>query len=79
MSNLEGSVASSDTTLLAERITSNENKVQFNNQSINQLFTKIDSFEAKVNADTEKIVEHMDKSFKAITDSMNSNPLSLGN
>jgi len=33
----------------------------------------------KINADIDKMVEHVDKSFKVITDNLNSNPLSLGN
>ena len=33
----------------------------------------------KLDADIDKIVEHVDKSFRKITDNLNSNPLSLGN
>ena len=33
----------------------------------------------KIDADIDKIVEHVDKSFKTVTESINANPLSLGN
>jgi len=71
LSSLEDSVASipsGDNSAIVERITAVEINATNNKNSIN-----------KIDADIDKIVEHVDKSFKAVTDSMNSNPLSLGN
>jgi len=71
LSSLEDSVASipsGDNSAIVERITAVEINATNNKNSID-----------KIDADIDKIVEHVDKSFKAVTDSMNSNPLSLGN
>ena len=62
------SIPSSDNSAIVERITAVEINATNNKNSID-----------KIDADIDKIVEHVDKSFKAVTDSMNSNPLSLGN
>lgn len=62
------SIPSSDNSAIVERITAVEINATNNKTSID-----------KIDADIDKIVEHVDKSFKAVTDSMNSNPLSLGN
>ncbi len=71
LSNLEDSISSipsGDNSAILERITAVE--INSNNNK-----TSID----KIDADIDKIVEHVDKSFKTVTDSMNANPLSLGN
>ena len=71
LSNLEDSISSipsGDNSAILERITAVE--INSNNNKIS-----ID----KIDADIDKIVEHVDKSFKTVTDSMNANPLSLGN
>jgi len=71
LSSLEDSVASipsGDNSAIVERITAVEINATNNKNSID-----------KIDADIDKIVEHVDKSFKAVTDPMNSNPLSLGN
>ena len=62
------SIPSGDNSAILERITAVEINATNNKTSID-----------KIDADIDKIVEHVDKSFKAVTDSMNSNPLSLGN
>ena len=62
------SIPSSDNSAIVERITAVEINATNNKNSID-----------KIDADIDKIVDHVDKSFKAVTDSMNSNPLSLGN
>ena len=62
------SIPSSDNSAIVERITAVEINATNNKNSID-----------KIDADIDKIVEHVDKSFKAVTDSINSNPLSLGN
>jgi hypothetical protein len=62
------SIPSGDNSAIVERITAVEINATNNKNSID-----------KIDADIDKIVEHVDKSFKAVTDSMNSNPLSLGN
>jgi|TARA_R110000796_G_scaffold55690_2_gene129425 hypothetical protein len=59
---------SNDNSNILERITAVEINSKNNLDSIGRL-----------DADVDKIVEHVDKSFKQVTDSMNSNPLSLGN
>ena len=71
LSNLEDSISSipsGDNSAILERITAVE--INSNNNK-----TSID----KIDADIDKIVEHVDKSFKTVTESMNANPLSLGN
>ena len=71
LSSLEDSVSSmpsGDNSAILERITAVEINANNNTASVDEL-----------DADIEKIVEHIDKSFKKITDNMNSNPLSLGN
>lgn len=71
LSNLEdsmSSIPSGDNSAILERITAVE--INSNNNK-----TSID----KIDADIDKIVEHVDKSFKTVTESMNANPLSLGN
>ena len=71
LSSLEDSVASipsGDNSAIVERITAVEINATNNKTSID-----------KIDADIDKIVEHVDKSFKTVTESMNANPLSLGN
>jgi len=71
LSSLEDSVASipsSDNSAIVERITAVEFTSTHNERKVD-----------KLDADIDKIVEHVDKSFKKITDTMNSNPLSVGN
>ena len=71
LNNLEDSVSSipsSDNSAILERITTVEINSTNNKTSID-----------KIDADIDKIVEHVDKSFKTVTESMNANPLSLGN
>jgi len=71
LNNLEDSVSSipsGDNSSILERITTVEINSTNNKTSID-----------KIDADIDKIVEHVDKSFKTITESMNANPLSLGN
>jgi len=62
------SIPSSDNSAIVERITAVEINATNNKTSID-----------KIDADIDKIVEHVDKSFKTVTESMNANPLSLGN
>jgi hypothetical protein len=71
LSNLEDSVSSipnGDNSAILERITTVEINSTNNKTSID-----------KIDADIDKIVEHVDKSFKTVTESINANPLSLGN
>ena len=68
LSNLEDSVGSSDNSAIVERVTA----VEINSKNNLNSISKLDS-------DLEKVIEHIEKSFKTITDSMNSNPLSLSN
>ena len=71
LSSLEDSVASipsGDNSAIVERITAVE---------INATSNK--TFIDKIDADIDKIVEHVDKSFEKIISTINSNPLSLGN
>jgi len=71
LNNLEDSVSSipsGDNSAILERITTVEINSTNNKTSID-----------KIDADIDKIVEHVDKSFKTVTESMNANPLSLGN
>ena len=71
LSSLEDSVSSipsGDNSAILERITAVEINSTNNKTSID-----------KIDADIDKIVEHVDKSFKTVTESMNANPLSLGN
>ena len=68
LSNLEDSVSnipSSDNSVIVERITAVEINSKNNGASIE-----------KLDADIDKIVDHVDSSFKKITDTINSNPLS---
>ena len=62
------SIQSGDNSAILERITAVEINSSNNKTSID-----------KIDADIDKIVEHVDKSFKTVTESMNANPLSLGN
>ena len=59
---------SGDNSAILERITTVEINSTNNKTSID-----------KIDADIDKIVDHVDKSFKTVTESMNANPLSLGN
>ena len=71
LNNLEDSITnlpSADTSKIVERIKAIEVSTEFNERKLE-----------KIDADIDKIVEHVDSSFKKITDNMNSNPLSLGN
>jgi len=71
LNNLEDSVSSmpsGDNSAILERITTVEINSTNNKTSID-----------KIDADIDKIVDHVDKSFKTVTESMNANPLSLGN
>ncbi len=71
LNNLEDSVSSipsGDNSAILERITTVEINSTNNKTSID-----------KIDADIDKIVEHVDKSFKTVTESLNANPLSLGN
>jgi len=68
LSSLEDSVSSipsGDNSAIVERITAVEINSQNNEASID-----------KLDADIDKIVDHVDSSFKKITDTINSNPLS---
>jgi len=62
------SIPSGDNSAILERITAVEINATNNKTSID-----------KIDADIDKIMEHVDKSFKTVTESMNANPLSLGN
>ena len=62
------SIPSGDNSAILERITAVEINSSNNKTSID-----------KIDADIDKIVEHVDKYFKTVTESMNANPLSLGN
>tara|TARA_R100001244_G_scaffold35199_1_gene32319 strand:- start:3339 stop:3566 length:228 start_codon:yes stop_codon:yes gene_type:complete len=71
LNNLEDSITnlpSADTSKIVERIKAIEVSTEFNERKLE-----------KIDADIDKIVEHVDSSFRKITDTMNSNPLSLGN
>jgi hypothetical protein len=68
LSSLEDSIASTDTSDIVERIKAVEFISTYNERKVD-----------KLDVDIDKIVEHVDKSFKKITDTMNSNPLSVGN
>lgn len=71
LNNLEDSITnlpSADTSKIVERIKAIEVSTEFNERKLE-----------KIDADIDKIVEHVDSSFRKITDNMNSNPLSLGN
>ena len=59
---------SGDNSLILERITAVEINSKNNTNGVE-----------KLDADIDKIVEHVDRSFKAVIDNLNSNPLSLGN
>ena len=61
-------IPSGDNSAIVERLKAVEINATNNKTSID-----------KIDADIDKIVEHVDKSFKTVTDSINANPLSLGN
>ena len=68
---LEDNIAnmpSSDNSAIAERIKAVEFISDYNERKVD-----------KLGADIDKLVKHIDESFKKITDTMNNNPLSLGN
>jgi len=68
---LEDSIAnmpSTDNSAIVERIKAVEFISDYNERKVDKLGVDID-----------KLVKHIDESFKKITDTMNNNPLSLGN
>ena len=68
---LEDSIAnmpSTDNSAIVERIKAVEFISDYNERKVDKLGVDID-----------KLVKHIDDSFKKITDTMNNNPLSLGN
>lgn len=68
LSSLEDSVGNTDNSAIVERIKETEFRSTYNEKKVD-----------KLNADIDKLIKHMEESFKKITDSINSNPLSLGN
>ena len=59
---------STDNSAIVERIKAVEFISDYNERKVDKLGVDID-----------KLVKHIDESFKKITDTMNNNPLSLGN
>ena len=72
---MEGSIASSDTSTLNDRLTSVEERVQFNNESIREVYEGIEKLDVEAKDMEDKLAGWMERELAKVYDIINDNPL----
>jgi tetrahydromethanopterin S-methyltransferase subunit G len=72
---MEGSIASSDTGTLNDRLTAVEERVQFNNDSIKEVYSNIDKLDVEMKDIEDELAGWMEREIGKVYDIINDNPL----
>ena len=72
---MEGSIASSDTGTLNDRLTTVEERVQFNNDSIKEVYTNIDKLDVEMKDIEDELAGWMERELAKVYAIINDNPL----
>jgi uncharacterized coiled-coil protein SlyX len=72
---MEGSIASSDTGTLNDRLTTVEERVQFNNDSIKEVYSNIDKLDVEMGDMEDKLAAWMERELSKVYNIINDNPL----
>jgi len=72
---MEGSIASSDTGTLNDRLTTVEERVQFNNDSIKEVYSNIDKLDVEMKDIEDELAGWMEREIGKVYDIINDNPL----
>jgi len=72
---MEGSLASSDTGQLNDRLTTVEERVQFNNDSIRENMEYVNKIEVEMGDMEDKLSAWMERELSKVYDIINDNPL----
>ena len=71
----EGKVASSNTGVLNDRLTTVEERVQFNNDSIKEMYNAIEKLDIEAKDMEDKLAAWMERELAKVYDIINDNPL----
>ena len=72
---MEGSIANSDTGTLNDRLTSVEERVQFNNESIREVYEGIEKLDVEAKDMEDKLAGWMERELAKVYNIINDNPL----
>jgi tetrahydromethanopterin S-methyltransferase subunit G len=72
---MEGNIASSDTGTLNDRLTTVEERVQFNNDSIKEVYSNIDKLDVEMKDIEDELAGWMEREIGKVYDIINDNPL----
>jgi len=72
---MEGSIANSDTGTLNDRLTSVEERVQFNNESIREVYEGVEKLDVEAKDMEDKLAGWMERELAKVYDIINDNPL----
>ena len=72
---MEGKIASSDTGQLNDRLTSVEERVQFNNKSTAELYEGLEKLDVEMKDMEDKLAAWMERELAKVYDIINDNPL----
>ena len=72
---MEGSIASSDTGTLNDRLTTVEERVQFNNDSIKEVYSNIDKLDVEMKDIEDELAGWMERELAKVYGIINDNPL----
>ena len=72
---MEGKIASSDTGQLNDRLTSVEERVQFNNKSTTELYEGLEKLDVEMGDMEDKLSAWMERELSKVYDIINDNPL----
>jgi predicted nucleic acid-binding Zn-ribbon protein len=72
---MEGSLASSDTGTLNDRLTQAEERVQFNSDNIDDVWESFEKLDAEMNDMEDELAAWMERELSKVYDIINDNPL----
>jgi len=72
---MEGSIANSDTGTLNDRLTSVEERVQFNNESIREVYEGVEKLDVEAKDMEDKLAGWMERELAKVYNIINDNPL----
>ena len=72
---MEGSIANSNTGALSERITTVEERVQFNSDNIDDVWESIEKFDVEMGDMEDKLSAWMERELSKVYEIINDNPL----
>ena len=72
---MEGSIANSDTGTLNDRLTSVEERVQFNNESIREVYEGVEKLDVEAKDMEDKLAGWVERELAKVYDIINDNPL----